>query len=967
MTGGATPVYAAPETFEGIITPYCDQYSLAIVYQELLTGKRPFSATNLQQLIAQHLQAAPDLSPLPPNDRIAVAKALAKRPEDRHASCRDFVRGLIAGANATETPSPTAATHPTAPILVPPGEITFQTAPWTGGETPTTQVLLRPEDASTSGDLAPSRAAPPEELGDGVLFPAIVIGLGRTGVEVLRGIKRAIHEHVGGSERVPNIRLFGIDTDPDTLQEALENPDGSPLHPDEVFSARLNRPAHYLKPRRNGRSLLEGWFDPQTLYRIKAANPTTQGIRTLGRLAFCDHYRSIEQKLRTELEAVTHPSTLDHAEMQSQLTRRSNRPRVYIVANLAGATGGGMFIDVAYCAKAMLRSLGYAEPDVRGLLLLPPHAGPLAKPQALANTYAALTELHHFSMPGVTYTMNIDDRDVTLVDSGPPFSQFFLLPLQNHRSSTAEAPGIGQVAEFVWRDLLTPFGRAVDASREEAMAMPGVTPDPETIAGHTFGLYTVTWPRRQLADRVARWLCCRVLEVWCLTENKSIQPTIDQWVREQWEAQQFTPELLLAQCQKACDSAIGMSTEKYLSDLAEPLLPRSRWSRAAYDSAVAFQALTSAVQWLGHPVENGMQRPTGRLESILQHLADAVFQDWSHRLRQIALCLIEQPGFRLFGAETAAASLQTLCRQAIAHFEPHLHERSQRAEAAYQAAERLLAEDVRRKRGAEIADYLTQFSLARFQLLLGRTVSQVFVRLNDYLADILKEVNLCRRRLLEMKDHLAPMGGSTHTTGLLLPEGCHNLQEAVEMLRDSIEPQAHAELDREMQAIIEQRCQSLLQACLTATEVRSDLESALLQLVRKRIYDQLGGVDVAELFLKRYGEPERAQKAVARAFAYAEPSLDVPDAPNDFAELLAVPLRESCHRFLQLVAENLPDANPTIAESPDDIVFYRERVTVPLKHLPHLGSAGHEAYFQFLEQQTPIHSRHDIRHWYAAG
>src|SRR4029450_9529075 len=37
VTGGITPVYAAPETFDGVVTPYCDQYSLAIVYQELLT------------------------------------------------------------------------------------------------------------------------------------------------------------------------------------------------------------------------------------------------------------------------------------------------------------------------------------------------------------------------------------------------------------------------------------------------------------------------------------------------------------------------------------------------------------------------------------------------------------------------------------------------------------------------------------------------------------------------------------------------------------------------------------------------------------------------------------------------------------------------------------------------------------------------------------------------------------------
>src|SRR5437762_647403 len=67
--GAATTVYAAPETCEGNLSPFCDQYSLAVVYQELLTGKRPFQAINFQQLIAQHLQSAPDLSALPAGDR----------------------------------------------------------------------------------------------------------------------------------------------------------------------------------------------------------------------------------------------------------------------------------------------------------------------------------------------------------------------------------------------------------------------------------------------------------------------------------------------------------------------------------------------------------------------------------------------------------------------------------------------------------------------------------------------------------------------------------------------------------------------------------------------------------------------------------------------------------------------------------------------------------------------------------
>src|SRR5579859_3246122 len=83
VTGGVTPVYAAPETFDGWVSRYSDQYSLAIVYQELLTGQRPFPGNNVRQLIVQHLQAVPDVSPLPPADQPIVARALAKNPDQR--------------------------------------------------------------------------------------------------------------------------------------------------------------------------------------------------------------------------------------------------------------------------------------------------------------------------------------------------------------------------------------------------------------------------------------------------------------------------------------------------------------------------------------------------------------------------------------------------------------------------------------------------------------------------------------------------------------------------------------------------------------------------------------------------------------------------------------------------------------------------------------------------------------------
>ncbi len=101
---GLTPRYVAPEILLGRVDPRSDQYCLALVYQELLTGQFPYPAKSAQQMMLQHATAAPDLSALPAHDRPAVARALAKAPTDRFASCLDFVRALMAApAGTTET------------------------------------------------------------------------------------------------------------------------------------------------------------------------------------------------------------------------------------------------------------------------------------------------------------------------------------------------------------------------------------------------------------------------------------------------------------------------------------------------------------------------------------------------------------------------------------------------------------------------------------------------------------------------------------------------------------------------------------------------------------------------------------------------------------------------------------------------------------------------------------------------
>lgn len=113
VTSGLTPVYASPETFEGTVSRFSDQYSLAIVYQELLTGKRPIAGTNGRQLAMAHVMGQPDLSPLPPGDREIVGRALAKKPAERFPSCGEFI-GALRKAPAARA-EPAAAPSPATP------------------------------------------------------------------------------------------------------------------------------------------------------------------------------------------------------------------------------------------------------------------------------------------------------------------------------------------------------------------------------------------------------------------------------------------------------------------------------------------------------------------------------------------------------------------------------------------------------------------------------------------------------------------------------------------------------------------------------------------------------------------------------------------------------------------------------------------------------------------------------------
>mgnify|MGYP001201351468 CR=1 FL=1 len=93
-----TPAYMAPELWDGYSVPASDQYALAIMAYELLTGRPPFQG-GLTQMMYQQVNAAPQppsaLNPYLSSDIDQVLLiALAKRPADRFYSVTAFANAL---------------------------------------------------------------------------------------------------------------------------------------------------------------------------------------------------------------------------------------------------------------------------------------------------------------------------------------------------------------------------------------------------------------------------------------------------------------------------------------------------------------------------------------------------------------------------------------------------------------------------------------------------------------------------------------------------------------------------------------------------------------------------------------------------------------------------------------------------------------------------------------------------------
>jgi serine/threonine protein kinase len=360
LMDGLTPAYAAPELFDGRPGMASDQYSLAIVYQEMLTGTRPFSGGTAAQLANQHLHSRPNLNALPRGDQAVIARALSKQPERRFADCRTFVEEMGKRKNRVRRKSE--------PRHTPLPSLDTQAATQAGLDVK----AIKPDMTMPISDSfipavkyeAEVEKLEPLQLDESTaqLRPTLIVGVGKTGARTLCQLRRRISARLGSADQLPAIRLLCLDVDRRSLFEATMGEDHCSLQNFETLHIPLRKPEEY----RQDAGLDVSWIGRRWIYNIPKSL-LTEALRPLGRLALVDHHEHIYRKISDELAKAALPEHLAQSADTAGLMPSTMPPQVFFTGSVAGGLGSGMLLDLAFTTRVCMAEQGIGDDHLFGL------------------------------------------------------------------------------------------------------------------------------------------------------------------------------------------------------------------------------------------------------------------------------------------------------------------------------------------------------------------------------------------------------------------------------------------------------------------------------------------------------------------------------------------------------------------------------------------------------------------------
>jgi len=1000
LMGGVTPIYAAPETFSNKISKHSDQYSLAVVYVELLTGKRAFNGKNVRQLALQHMTEAPDLSMLPEGDRAAVARALSKEPDDRFPSCTAFIRALSGGSPRAGDSSgsgngqvrePAAWAKATKTLhdvdLTPPAD---RRSSLGGGEMP---MPHRSKSTVAFAELDEEHllAKTMIQKNVGILRPTILIGLGGFGRRALQNIRCRLLDRVGDLNQVPSFRMLYVDSDPDAINKALNAPSDSALDSDEVFPVPLQPVTGY---RRRQLDQILDWLPREKLYSIPRSMQTN-GSRALGRLAFCDNYLRFVTRFRREVQIATHPESMSQSADQTGLPPRDAIPQVYIFASATGGSSG-MLMDLGHAIRRVLSRLNAAETPITTFLYAGAPTDPNSNDFERANLYASLTELNHYADPDVTFVGQYGGPEGPRVEGqGLPFTSVYLLPMAE-KTGPAFRDCMSHLSGYVAHDMTTPLGLALEKLRSKPSSF-GVSP----FRG--FGTYGVWFPRGLLLRSAAQRICRKLMTEWRSEDAPTDASSVDFLITQITGDARLKPEAIQSQIEREAtrgsDGGPSEQIERWLTGLEGQVENSNRrndagvWARNVWDQAREFIGTRPT-----NETDSTVRR--SRISRTLEEAIRRVAEMWGNEFTEVTRPLEEHPGRRIATVEQALNRILNLCGDAARAQDKRLQQHALKCQQSRNDVQSALDAcqagsgsfsffGGRSSRSMKhFLDQLRTFARLRLQEDMLEATAHFYRKLRSRVEDRLRDVAFCRSRLDHVIQVLAsPLNNvsgqytqdtpfalteealqqtlhPTNTLNIVLPAGDNHIDRSAAKVVKSVQPGDLQRLERALQKLVLEPRGGLTSVCQTNTDLTRLLVAPMVEQTIAFLGDLLPVTDVTEVEFSSVAAKKGDLGSRIEDYEHrASPPCGLTSAEEQ--TFVLVPESDSGSDFAKHVKMVLPGSLTIAVEgAATDLLFCQEHGCLSPEQVCGLIDDCKPAYYEAASNPNASpHARFDVMEW----
>ncbi len=650
LVGGLTPLYAPPEVFDGRPNRNSDQYSLAMVYQELLTGEPAFAGRTAAQLAAQHLHSSPCLAPLPTTDQPVIARALSKDPDRRFPSCRVLIDNLTEAPKATSRVRRAAV--PESTRITPVEEKTASSS----------NVFGEAQPAISYPDTNRVRQLPgfdlPQEEGTRCR-PAVFIGVGGTGARVLRSLRSRLCGRFGNVDDIPSLQMLLLDTDVAALNNAASGDRASALRTNQLVPLTLRQPQEY----RNDASTLLEWLNRRWLFNIPRSL-TTEGIRPLGRLALVDHFETIANVLHHALSSVGSDESLASSSRVTGLSFVKESPRIFVVASMAGGVGGGLVLDLGYLIRTMLEELHISDEQLHGVLVHSTSRHTNQRDLAIANSLSLLAELHHYTSDS-GYPGEPACKLPPRVANSAPFRNTYVTHLGDELNDEQFAKGTARLGEYLYQNTVTAAAAFFDLCRDRAND-PRDAARTDLAAADTvrsFGLVQVGGTNVEIVREEADLLCESLVARWAgrqqteatTFEPKSIDTEIANLARRFANGMDLRIDKLVTWVQRLIEQQLGDTPMAHFERRVAEILEQCDGAEPRERLRLASAAIRSELCGASESDDSLRARVRCQVSSVAAKKREAL-RDWF-------FILLDAPKARVSGARDAVRWYEGVLRE----------------------------------------------------------------------------------------------------------------------------------------------------------------------------------------------------------------------------------------------------------------------------------------------------------------